>query len=114
VAVNPGNLGDSRAFTTNVPVSIQRMQRFLMKPLMPLMRRFVDHTFRPSLEAGVDMVELGVSEKYDGERGYYTLLEKDEPDPAVLDEDTQQRMWVKSAEWAKITKDNTALKVAFE
>lgn len=85
-----------------------------MKPWMPLVRRFFDHTMRPASDAGVDMIELGVARKYDGEQGYYTLLEKDEPDPAALDEDMQQKIWSKSAEWAKITKDNTALKAAFE
>ncbi|KAI1139190.1 putative short-chain dehydrogenase [Hypoxylon sp. FL0543] len=114
VAINPGNLGDSRAFRTNTPNSIKYMQKFVMKPLMPLIRRFADPTFRPSSEAGVDIIELGVGKADDGERGYYTLLEKDEPDPVVLDKETQHKIWVKSAEWAKINKDNTALKVAFE
>lgn len=34
---------------------------------------------------------------------------KDTNDPMTLDEITQQKVWKKSAEWAKITKDNTAL-----
>ncbi|KAI1378854.1 putative short-chain dehydrogenase [Hypoxylon crocopeplum] len=114
VAVNPGNLGDSRAFTTNTPNSIQFMQKFVMKPLMPLIRRFADPTFRPSSEAGRDIIELGMGKADDGERGYYTLLEKDEPDPSALDTEKQQKIWTKSVEWAKINKDNTALKTAFE
>ncbi|KAI1413415.1 putative short-chain dehydrogenase [Hypoxylon sp. FL1857] len=114
VAINPGNLGDSRAFRTNTPNSVKYMQKFVAKPLMPLIRRFVDPTFRPSSEAGVDIIELGVGKADDGERGYYTLLEKDEPDPTVLDKEKQHKIWVKSAEWAGINKSNTALKVAFE
>ncbi|KAI0121996.1 NAD(P)-binding protein [Daldinia grandis] len=114
VAINPGNLGDSRAFRTNVPLSIRIVQKVLFKPLMPLIRRFADPTFRTSREAGIDIVELGVAKAEDGERGYYTLLKKDDPDPAVLDKEKQRIIWEKSAEWAKINKDNTALKVAFE
>ncbi|KAI5862349.1 putative short-chain dehydrogenase [Durotheca rogersii] len=114
IAVNPGNLGDSRAFRTNTPASIRYAQKFVMRPFMSLVRRFADPTFRPSAEAGADIAELGVGRADDGQRGYYTLLEKDEPDPVVLDPENQRRIWAKSAEWAGITKDNTALKVAFE
>ncbi|KAF1961324.1 putative short-chain dehydrogenase [Byssothecium circinans] len=114
VAQNPGNMGDSRAFRTNTPSSLQFMQKWVMKPLMPVVRRFVDPTFRPSIEAGIDMVELAVNKTYDGERGYFTLLKKDDPDSAVLDEETQQKVWAQTIQWAKITKDDTALKGAFE
>ncbi|KAI2463062.1 putative short-chain dehydrogenase [Annulohypoxylon bovei var. microspora] len=114
VAQNPGNLGDSRVFRTNTPNSIKYMQKFIANPLMPLINRFVDPTFRPSSEAGVDIIDLGVGMADDGDRGYYTLLKKDEPDPSVLDKEKQRLIWVKSAEWAKINKENTALNAAFE
>lgn len=87
VAQNPGNMGDSRAFCTNTPGSPQFIQKWVMKPLMPVVRLFVDPTFRPSIEAGVDMVELAVNQIYDGKRGYFTLLEKGDLDSTVLDEE---------------------------
>ncbi|KAI1476417.1 NAD(P)-binding protein [Daldinia eschscholtzii] len=114
VAINPGNMGDSRAFRTNVPLSVKLMQALVFKPLRPLIRRFADPTFRTSRDAGIDIIELGVGKAEDGERGFYTLLNKDDPDPAVLDKEKQRIIWEKSAEWAKINKDNTALKIAFD
>ncbi|KAI0468870.1 putative short-chain dehydrogenase [Xylaria cf. heliscus] len=114
VATNPGGLGDSRCFRNNTPGSIQFMSRFILKPLIPLINRLADPTFRSAAEAGADMVELAVNAVYEGERGYFTLLNKDQSDPLSLDKDTQIRVWKKSAEWAWITKDNTPLNYALE
>ncbi|KAI1392987.1 putative short-chain dehydrogenase [Hypoxylon trugodes] len=113
VVMNPGNLGDSRTFRTNTPMSIQLMQMFILKPLMPILR-YLDPIYRTSAEAGVDIIELGVGQANNGERGYYTFLKKDEPDPVALDKEIQHKIWVKSVEWARINKENTALKVAFK
>ncbi|RYP51529.1 hypothetical protein DL769_010797 [Monosporascus sp. CRB-8-3] len=114
VAINPGGLGDSRSFITNTPGSIQFMQKYVLKPLMPLVKCLVDPTFRSSAEAGVDLVELATDRAHPGERGYFTLLQKDTSDPLTLDETVQQNVWLKSAEWAGITKENTELKDALE
>ncbi|KAI1735298.1 putative short-chain dehydrogenase [Xylaria scruposa] len=112
VAINPGGLGDSRCFRNNTPGSIQFMSRFVLKPLIPVIKRLADPTFRSSAEAGADIIELAVNVAHPGERGYFTLLKKDQSDTLTLDKDVQMRVWKKSAEWAKITKDNTALKDA--
>jgi hypothetical protein len=114
VTINPGGLGDSRAFTSNTPRSVKLTQRFILKPFMSVIHRLADPTFRSSAEAGVDVAELAVGKAHPGERGYFTLLKKDESDLITMDQDLQQRVWKKSLEWAKITKDNTALKEAVE
>ncbi|TVY15817.1 WW domain-containing oxidoreductase [Lachnellula arida] len=114
VAINPGGLGDSRVFTTNTPRSTKLTQRLILKPFMWVINRLVDPTFRSSADAGVDVAELAVGKARPGERGYFTLLNKDESDPITRDPELQQKVWQKSLEWAKITKDNTALKEAFE
>lgn len=113
VTVNPGGIGDSRVFTSNTPRSVKLQQKFIMKPFMSVIHRLVDPTFRSAAEAGIELAELAVDKAHPGERGYFTLLEKDESDPITMDEDVQKRVWQKSLEWAKITKDNTALKEAF-
>jgi len=112
VGINPGGLGDSRVFGKNTPRSMRIMQRFIMKPFMSVINRLADPTFRSSAEAGVDVAELAVNKAHPGERGYFTLLKKDESDPVTMDQKEQQRVWQKSLEWAKITKENTALKEA--
>ncbi|ETS75028.1 hypothetical protein PFICI_13512 [Pestalotiopsis fici W106-1] len=114
VAINPGGLADSRAFTSNTPRSIQLLQTFIVKPFMGVINRLADPTLRSSAAAGVDLAELAVNKAHPGERGYFTMLKKDESDPLTLDEGVQEKVWKKSLEWAHITKDDTALKEAFE
>ncbi|KAI0009267.1 putative short-chain dehydrogenase [Xylariaceae sp. FL0662B] len=114
VAINPGGLGDSRCFTTNTSLSVKLAQKFVLKPFMSVIHRLADPTFRSSAEAAVDVIELAVDKAHRGERGYFTLLQKDSSDPVTMDEGVQQRVWQKSLEWAKITKDNTALKNAMK
>jgi len=113
VAINPGNLGDSRAFRTNTPNSIINMQRFIFRPFLPVLRRFVDSEFRTSAEAGVDIADLAVNRAHPDERGFFTLLEKAESAPQSLEQEVQHRIWIQSVAWANITKDDTALKADF-
>ncbi|KAI1271140.1 hypothetical protein F5Y07DRAFT_383939 [Xylaria sp. FL0933] len=114
VATDPGVLCDSRAFTTNTPSSIANMQKYLLRPFQPVYRLFGNKVFRSSAQAAVDIVELALNNAQPDARGYFTLLNKDQSAPQSLDPETQRRVWVQSAIWAKITKENTALKMAFE
>ncbi|KAI0835838.1 NAD(P)-binding protein [Hypoxylon sp. FL0890] len=108
IVIDPGNLTDSRALRTNTPQFLRYVQRFALQPLRPILR-FADPTLRTTAEAGVDVIELATNNAYPGERGYVKQLKREPSSPDSLNEDKQQKLWVKSAEWAKITKDNTAL-----
>ncbi|KAL8849723.1 MAG: hypothetical protein Q9221_005333 [Calogaya cf. arnoldii] len=108
-AINPGNLSDSRALRTNTPSSLYYLSLFVFRPLRPLLA-FMDPTMRTSAEAGADVMQLATNEAYPGERGYFTLLKKDESSPESMDEEKQRKLWVKSAEWAGVGKGDTALK----
>lgn len=66
---------------------------------------------RTAAEAGVDVIDLATNAAHPGERGYFTLLERDTSSPESLDEETQQRLWTKTLEWARITRENTALAI---
>ncbi|KAI1177691.1 hypothetical protein F4777DRAFT_189096 [Nemania sp. FL0916] len=105
IAIDPGVLCDSRAFTTNTPSSIINMQRYLLRPLQPVYRLLVNKAFRTSAQASVDVVELATNRAHPGARGYFTLLDKDESAPQSLDAEIQQRVWDQSAVWANIAKD---------
>lgn len=107
--MDPGKLTDSRALQTNTPNSLFYVSKFVMRPLRPLLR-FIDPTMRTSAEASVDVIDLATNKAYPGERGYFTLLAKDVSSPESRDEEKQRKLWVKSAEWAGITGENTALK----
>ncbi|KAK0615334.1 putative short-chain dehydrogenase [Bombardia bombarda] len=113
IAMNPGNFPDSRALTRNTPPSLQKLQKYFLRPLLPILK-FTAPTLRGSAQGGFDVVELAISPKYAGEKGFYTMLAKDESSPESQDEAKQQSLWAKTLEWARITKDSTALKVAFE
>lgn len=113
VAVNPGNMVDSRALRTNTPASLQYMQTFVYKPLLPLLRLAMGPTLRTAAPCGVDVVELTLNPRFAGQRGFFTLLEKDESSPDSQDESIQARLWAQTLPWASITKDNTALLGAF-
>jgi hypothetical protein len=113
VAVNPGNLVDSRALTSNTPTSLHRMQRFVFKPLLPLLKIAIGPTLRTASPAGVDVVELALNPKFADKRGFYTLLQEDQSSPDSQDEGKLEKLWIKTLEWARIIPENTALKSAF-
>jgi NAD(P)-dependent dehydrogenase (short-subunit alcohol dehydrogenase family) len=114
IAVNPGNMVDSRALRTNTPSSLHKMQKFVYKPLLPLLRLAMGPTLRTATAAGPDVVELTLSPQYAGQRGFYTLLQKDESSPDSQNESIQSRLWAQTLEWARISSENTALANAFQ
>ena len=114
VAINPGNLVDSRALRSNTPASLVLMQRFVLKPLLPLFKLLMGSKLGTAAPAGLDVVELAINPKFAGERGFFTLLEKDQSSPESQDETKQQLLWKKTLEWAKITRQNTVLQAAFD
>jgi hypothetical protein len=69
---------------------------------------------RTAAPAGIDVVEIALNSKFAGERGFFTLLDKDQSSPESLDEAKQSGLWIKTLKWARITKDNTALQNVFE
>jgi hypothetical protein len=107
---HPGDFQDSRAFQNNTPWILAFLAKYVMTPLNFLLRRLVDPTWRTCSEAGVDMVELAVNPKYsNGERGYYTLLKRDQPDEIVRDEQAKERVWRQAAKWAEIGQEECRL-----
>ena len=111
VVMNPGNISDSRALRRDTPTSHTLMQRFIIQPLMPILRSLSDPTMRTADVAGADVAQLALGVAHPGERGYFTLLEKDKSSDESLDEEKQERLWKKTLEWVKIGKDDTALTI---
>lgn len=89
------------------------LSKFIIRPLRPLLR-LLDPTMRTSAEAGADVIDLVTENAFPGQRGYFTLLEKDESAPESRDEEKQQDLWKKSAEWARVTTEDTALQRVLE
>jgi NAD(P)-dependent dehydrogenase (short-subunit alcohol dehydrogenase family) len=102
VAINPGNLSDSRALRVNTPAMIQMMSKYIIRPLRPLLR-FMDPTMRTSSEAGTDVAKLAVNEASPGYRGFLTLLKEDTSSPDSLNETVQEEIWAKTLEWTGIS-----------
>jgi hypothetical protein len=101
VAINPGNLSDSRALRVNTPKMLQIMSKYFIQPMRPLLR-FVDPTMRTSREAGIDVAKLATGEESPGVRGFFTLLKKDTSSPDSLDSEIQEAIWRKTLEWTDI------------
>lgn len=90
---------------------MRMLQRFILKPLLPVLKISMGKTYRTSVPAGVDVMELAVNPEYTGKRGFFTLLKEDKSSPDSQDETKQEALWKKTLEWAKITSANTALEV---
>ncbi|KAK3314357.1 hypothetical protein B0H66DRAFT_504330 [Apodospora peruviana] len=112
VAVNPGNISDSRALRTNTPGMLVFLSKFVLGPLRPL-ASFLDPTMRTSAAAAEDVARLATNDAHPGERGYFTLLKRDESPPDTKDEKKQEELWVRTARWAGITGEETALRGGF-
>jgi NAD(P)-dependent dehydrogenase (short-subunit alcohol dehydrogenase family) len=110
VAVNPGNLSDSRALRVNTPPMLQVMSKYIIRPLRPLLR-FADPTMRTSSEAGTDVAKLAVNEASPGYRGFLTLLKEDTSSPDSLNEKVQEDIWAKTLEWTGITEQTAGISV---
>ncbi|KAI1463400.1 NAD(P)-binding protein [Daldinia caldariorum] len=110
IIIDPGNLTDSRALRTNTPLFLRVVQRLVLQPLRPLIR-LTDPSYRTAADAGIDVVDLATNNVHPGERGYLLTLKKEPSSPDSYNEDTQEKLWVKSAEWAKITKEDTAISI---
>ncbi|CAJ2510338.1 Uu.00g050410.m01.CDS01 [Anthostomella pinea] len=108
IAIDPGSLVDSRALRTNTPPLVQWVQKLVLQPFRPVLR-FVDPYIRTAADAGVDVAELALNQALPGERGYLKLLKRESSSKDSLDEVKQEKLWAKTLEWAKITKENTLL-----
>lgn len=111
IAVNPGNLSDSRALRSNTPTSLRIMSRVIIKPLSPLLRMTVDPTMRSAKDAGVDVIELAVGKDYSHAEGYFTMRKKDESSVESWDERKQDALWKRTLEWTGIEKQDTVVPV---
>ena len=89
------------------------MQRFVLQPMQPLLGLF-DPTIRTAATAADEMVELAVGKAHPGERGYFVpqLVSASGSDESN-NKGKQERLWVKSLEWAKVREGDTALETAF-
>lgn len=57
------------------------------------------------------MIDLAVNISHPGERGYFTLLQKDDSSLESRSEETQRKLWAKSIEWVGVTSKDTALEI---
>lgn len=90
--MDPGNMVDSRALCRNTPTSLHKMQKFVYKPLLPLLR-FVNPTLRTAAPAAIDVIELALNPIYTGLRGYFIGLKKAESSPESNDKAKQKLVW---------------------
>ncbi|KAI0468056.1 NAD(P)-binding protein [Xylaria cf. heliscus] len=113
VTFNPGQLVDSRGLRTRTPRSTEYMQKLVFQPFAFLLR-YVDQTMRSSDAAASDLVEVALSPQYADASGYFEMLKNCESSPESRDSAKQDVMWIKSAEWARVTASMTVLGSTFK
>ncbi|PYH43916.1 short-chain dehydrogenase [Aspergillus saccharolyticus JOP 1030-1] len=104
LAVNPGNLSDSRALQVNTPAKLQFIARFILQPFRPLLQ-YKDRTIRTAAEAALDVAALAVGPAFAGARGYFTLRQADTSSAESRDPKKQQQLWEKTLEWVGMTEE---------
>ncbi|KAI9147132.1 NAD(P)-binding protein [Paramyrothecium foliicola] len=112
VAINPGDLLDSRVLQTNTPLVLRVMQRVVLQPLGPVLKH-VNPTLRTSTAAGIDVMKLALSSVHPGERGYFTLLEKESSSAESLNVAKQAQVWNKGLESAGVSIEEAGLTTVF-
>lgn len=68
-----------------------------------------DPTLRLSSEAAVDVANFATNSISPGQRGYFTMAKADSSSPESRDDATQDRLWTKSLEWAKVSQEQCSL-----
>jgi len=84
------------------------IQAYLLQPLRPLLRLLVPD-LRRSEDAGVDVADLVLNKTWRDRKGYIRLMVPGPSSEESLDETKQEKIWNKTARWAKITKKDTKL-----
>lgn len=108
--VNPGNLYDSRAIVTNAPQWMVDLSNNLQtNPDAVAAMAANDPTLRLSRDAAIDVANFAANTISPNQRGYFTMVKADESSPESRDEATQDRLWTKSLEWARVSKQQTSL-----
>ncbi|KAF2875377.1 short-chain dehydrogenase/reductase-like protein sdr [Massariosphaeria phaeospora] len=113
LALDPGGLMDSRAFSgANVP-ALWRGIISVLGVLQPLISR-AKPEIRTGKIAGRDLADLALGERFAGEDGYYVngvADGKGECSPESRDEEVGRRLWEKCAEWGGVGREDTVLEI---
>ncbi|KAJ3468220.1 hypothetical protein MRS44_002285 [Fusarium solani] len=105
-AMDPGGIVDSRAHTAQKPVI-----RFILGTichLLPLTKH-ITSSFRRSADAGKDLAELSVGKEFEGTRGYFLGVKREEESPMTKDENKQRILWDACWRWAGLEEGETVL-----
>ncbi|KAJ4218515.1 hypothetical protein NW759_008410 [Fusarium solani] len=105
-AMDPGGIVDSRAHTAQKPVI--RFVLGTLSHLLPLTKH-ITSSFRRSADAGNDLAELSVGKEFEGIRGYFLGVQKEEESPMTKDESKQRILWEACWRWAGLEEGETVL-----
>jgi hypothetical protein len=104
--MDPGGIVDSRAHTAQKPVI--RFVLGTLSHLLPLTKH-ITSSFRRSADAGNDLAELSVGKEFEGIRGYFLGVQKEEESPMTKDESKQRILWEACWRWAGLEEGETVL-----
>ncbi|KAJ4294203.1 hypothetical protein N0V90_007893 [Kalmusia sp. IMI 367209] len=108
LAVDPGGLMDSRAFSrTDLPL----LWKIIVGAgywLQPLAKRF-NPRINSTSGAARDVVDMALADEFAGKEGHFVLREQQDSSPDSRDENMQGKLWDKSIEWCAIKQEDTVL-----
>ncbi|KAI8677851.1 hypothetical protein NCS55_00503200 [Fusarium keratoplasticum] len=105
-AMDPGGIVDSRAHTAQKPVI--RFVLSTISHLLPLTKH-ITSSFRRSADAGKDLAELSVGKEFEGIRGYFLGVKREEEAPMTKEESKQRILWEACWRWAGLEEGETVL-----
>jgi WW domain-containing oxidoreductase len=105
--MDPGGLAASRA-QSEQRKSTQRMMA-VVNFSMPLLKH-VTSVFRPTADAAADLVEVSVSPKFRGMKGYYVGQHHGTSSKISQDRAWQARLWKSCWNWTGLDDHETVLK----
>ena len=108
LAVDPGGLFDSRAFTQDDVPRMWWLLITIVGYIQPLLKRF-NPEMNTSAGAATDVADLAAAEEFEGKEGHFQLRKEYDSSVESHDEATQGRLFAKSLEWCGIRQEDTVL-----
>ena len=104
--MDPGGLAASRSQVEHKP-SIKRLMATI-NFCMPILKHFTQ-TFRPTVDAAQDLVEVSVGSSFNGKRAYYVGQNSSESAAMNKDPEVQAKLWNGCWRWASMKLEETVL-----
>lgn len=106
MAVNPGDMPQSRCFT-DAPL-VMKSAVSVLSFMMPVAKHFMSKVIT-SEDASKNVVSLSMASENEGARGYFEGLKQSTSSNESRDETKQAELWVSCEKWTNLAASETIL-----